>query len=148
MNVLAGLAMAGLVGAAVVMAAVRLAPVDPAAWHRPIAEVPGEAAAAGPILVPVEKGALAFWPATAAPPEQMLADLAAFAATQPRTRNIAGAVEEGRLTWMQRSAFWGFPDFITAETTATGVRLWSRQRDGRGDFGVNLARLSLWLQGR
>lgn len=147
MKLLAGFAIAGVLAAAV-MAAVRLAPVDPAAWHRPIAEVPGEVGAVTEILVRVEKGALAFWPATTAPPEQMLADLAAFAATQPRTREIAGSVAEGRITWVQRSVFWGFPDFITAETTATGVRLWSRQRYGRRDFGVNLARLSLWLQGR
>lgn len=144
MKVVAGLAIAGLIAAAALMAAVRLAPVDPLKWHQPLAEVPGEATASGPILLRLPEGALAFWPAGAISPDGALAKLDAFAATQPRTQKIAGSLAEGRITWMQRSWFWGFPDFITAETTAAGLRLWSRQRDGRGDFGVNAARLSLW----
>jgi len=147
MKLLAGFAIAGVLAAAV-MATVRLAPVDPAAWHQPIGAVPGENGATGPVFVQQERGAFAFLPATTATPEHLLADLAAFAATQPRTREIAGAVREGRITWMQRSVFWGFPDFITADTTPNGIRLWSRQRDGRRDFGVNMARLTLWLAAR
>lgn len=148
MNLLTGLAVAGVLAVAAVMAAVRLAPVDPAAWHRPVAEIPGEAGATAPVFVQKKQGAFAFWPATSATPDAMLATLGGVAAAQPRTHEIAGSVAEGRITWIARSRFWGFPDFITAETTGRGVRLWSRQRDGRGDFGVNLARLRLWLAGK
>ena len=150
MRGIVGIALVGLVGAAALMAVVRLVPLDPAVWHQPVPEVPGEVrgevAASGPVLVSTSRGALAYWPAGKTAPGRLLADVARFAATQPRTRLLAGSVAEGRISWVQRSAFWGFPDVITAETTGAGLRLWSRQRDGRSDFGVNAARLALWLR--
>ena len=43
----------------------------------------------------------------------------------------------------------GFPDYITAEASQSGdgarLDIFSRQRFGRGDWGVNAARLRVWL---
>jgi uncharacterized protein (DUF1499 family) len=58
---------------------------------------------------------------------------------------LAGSVEEGRMTWVARSALWGFPDYITAEAGPKGLAVWSRLRFGRSDLGVNRARLEDWL---
>jgi uncharacterized protein (DUF1499 family) len=78
-------------------------------------------------------------------PEAALARLAERAATLPRVRLLAGSPAEGRMTWVARSAFWGFPDYITAEIGPSGLRLWSRQRFGSADLGVNRARLADWI---
>lgn len=113
---------------------VRLAPDDPARWHVP---VPQGAA----------KGAHTHLASPA--PAEMLARLAAVAEATPRTRRLAGSVDEGRITWVVRSALWGFPDYVTAETVdaggVQGVNVWSRQRYGSGDAGVNARRLRDWV---
>lgn len=132
------LLLAGVVGFALW---VRLAPDDVARWHVALALVPGEEA--GPVLRGMTGGAIAFLPA--ADPAEALARLARVAAAAPRTRLLAGSAEEGRMTWVARSALWGFPDYVTAEVAPGGLRLWSRLRYGRGDMGVNLARLQDWL---
>jgi hypothetical protein len=53
------------------------------------------------------------------------------------------------ITWVTRSAVLGFPDYTTAaaraEGSATALALHARLRFGRGDFGVNAARLRHWL---
>ena len=90
--------------------------------------------------------------------QEVLAQLDAVAMATPRTTRIAGSPEEDRITWQVRSAFWGFPDYVTAEveqrasigttfSEGPGVMLHivSRQRFGSGDHGVNAARLTSWL---
>ncbi|NEY89269.1 DUF1499 domain-containing protein [Tabrizicola oligotrophica] len=134
------LLLAGLFGLA---AYVRLAPDDPARWHVALAEIAGEAEAVSPVIRQVPGGAVAFLPA--ADPAAALARLAEVAEASPRTRRLAGSLDEGRITWIARSQLIGFPDYISAETTDRGLRIWSRQRYGRGDLGVNLRRLTDWL---
>ena len=123
---------------------VRLAPSDPARWHvspTPAAQPDctvqqGEGDARATCLLP-------------AAPSEALARLDAIAMATPRTTRLAGSPEEGRITWITRSALWGFPDYTTAEATpdATGSRLTlhARLRFGRSDMGVNAARLRDWL---
>ena len=123
---------------------VRLAPSDPARWHvspTPAAQPDctvqqGEGDARATCLLP-------------AAPSEALARLDAIAMATPRTTRLAGSPEEGRITWITRSALWGFPDYTTAEATpdATGTRLTlhARLRFGRSDMGVNAARLRDWL---
>lgn len=131
------------------MAYIRLAPSDPALWHQPLAT--GEPARPGPcadqvILVPQGARASCLLPLA---PAQVLERLEATALTSARTQHLAGSPAEGRITWVARSFLMGFPDYITAETRPTpeGTRLdiFSRQRFGRKDFGVNAARLKDWL---
>jgi uncharacterized protein (DUF1499 family) len=76
----------------------------------------------------------------------MLARLAAIAEATPRTRLLAGSVASGRITWITRSAVFGFPDYTTAGLAAgPKLCLHARLRFGRDDFGVNEARLRRWI---
>ena len=128
---------------------VRLAPEDAAAWHVGVATP--DPASPGPCtgkVTIVPKGARATCLASGTPSE-VLARLDATAITSARTIRLAGTPEEGRITWVARSFLMGYPDYVTAEasTTPAGTRLdiFSRQRFGEGDMGVNAARLKDWL---
>lgn len=128
------------------LAYVRLAPSDPARWHidpapptpLPQGEVVAEPGAARAVL---DLGDM--------PPEQALARLDAIALASARTTRLAGSPQEGRITWITRSAVFGFPDYTTAAAvrtgTSTSVRIYARLRFGSEDFGVNAARLKDWL---
>ena len=144
-----GLIFALFIGFLALAAVIRLAPSDPAVWNVPVAD--GTAAIPGPCagqVRQVAKGARAtcLLPGT---PAQVLARLDAIALAAPRTQALAGRPDQGRITWVARTLIMGFPDYITAEATRTadGTRLdlYSRQRYGNGDWGVNAARLKVWL---
>lgn len=118
------------------MVYVRLAPSDPARWH----VAPSGATSGGERRSVTLDGTM---------PQEALARLDAIALATPRTTRLAGSPEEGRITWITRSAVFGFPDYTTAaahsEGTATVLDLHARQRFGRSDLGVNSARLDAWL---
>lgn len=132
----------GLIAAALLLAAgfawVNLAQADPARWHID----PTSGATTGR---PNEARATVE---TGLPPAEALAALASAAGAEPRTRVLAGAPEEGLVTFEQRSRLVGFPDYVSvrAEPAGQGARvtLWSRSRYGYGDMGVNRARLERW----
>jgi uncharacterized protein (DUF1499 family) len=126
---------------------VRYAPVVAAEWNVPVAAaapaVPG--ACIDQIkLVPQGARATCLLPGT---PAQALAKLDAIALATPRTKGLVAT--DLLTTWESRSQLMGFPDYITAEVAAApeGTRLdiFSRQRFGGGDMGVNAARLKAWL---
>ena len=123
---------------------VRLAPSDPARWH----VSPAPAAQADCTVEQGEGDARATCRLPLAPAEA-LARLDAVAMATPRTTRLAGSAEAGRITWITRSALWGFPDYTTAEAKADGtgslLTVHARLRFGRGDMGVNGARLRDWL---
>ena len=125
---------------------VRLAPIDAEAWHvDPLAaDPPG---ASGWLVRP--QGGDAAGPVFAATPEALLLRLDAVARAAPRTRRIAGRPEEGRMTYLTRSRFWGFPDFttVTALPVPDGAApvLLARARFGHSDLGVNRARIEDWI---
>lgn len=125
---------------------VRLAPHDTARWH--VDPLAAAAPARGGWLVRPE-GGNAPAPVLAASPEEVLAALAAIAADTPRTRMLAGSVQEGRITWVTRSALWGFPDYTTATAVAVpggaAPVILARLRFGADDLGVNRARVEDWL---
>ena len=63
---------------------------------------------------------------------------------------VAGSVEEGWITYVQRSAILRVPDYITIkyiplEGGASTFIIWSRSRFGHGDMGVNKERIDGWL---
>lgn len=128
----------GLLAALVVFAGyVRLAPSDPARWHvAPHSDGPWG------VVVPAEGSATLRLESTAA--RDLLARLDAVALATPRTTRLSGSVDEGRITWVTRSALWGFPDYTTAEARPDGLYILARLRFGRGDMGVNAARLETW----
>ncbi|MCV2864279.1 DUF1499 domain-containing protein [Albidovulum sediminicola] len=127
------------------MAYVRLAPSDPARWH---IDPVGTDTPAGRVLA-VPGGARAVVRFANTTPATLLGQLDAIALSAPRTRRLAGSAAEGRITWVTRSALFGFPDYTTAaaraEGAATRLDLFARQRFGRNDLGVNAARLLEWL---
>jgi len=83
------------------------------------------------------------------PSIELLAALDAVALGEPRVEVVAGGIEAGKITYVQRSAIIGFPDYISVSTIETtngnGLILWSRSRYGYSDLGVNRARLERWL---
>lgn len=138
------LALLALAGAGIGM---RLVASDVAEWHigpsdatRPdtpndfLAATPGFTAAEPDLALPPAEDAVGF-----------LAALDRVAMAEPRTERLAGSPDEGRITWVQRSAIMGFPDYVTAEAGPEGRAVWSRARFGRSDFGVNRARVERWL---
>jgi uncharacterized protein (DUF1499 family) len=76
--------------------------------------------------------------------------LDAIALAEPRTRRLAGGAAEGRITYESRSLLWGFPDYTTVAVVREGGAsvpvLLGRARFGRGDLGVNRARIERWLK--
>lgn len=127
----------GLVAVAVVGFGlyVRLAPSDPAQWHRMPQDVTSR---------DLPNGAMRVIPATGAAPLQRLDDI--IRAT-PRTRVLAGSVEAGMITYVTRSAFWHFPDYTTVRQDGERIEVYGRLRFGQSDLGVNAARIDGWLAG-
>ena len=74
-----------------------------------------------------------------------MARIDAIARATPRTTVLAGSVAEGRITYVTRSRLWGFPDYTTVERSGDRITLFGRLRFGRGDMGVNRARIEGWL---
>ena len=126
------------------MAFIRLAPTNPALWHIALDPRPAIIATPSPDKVTAVKTG-GYVDLTSTDPTQTLAKLDSIALAFPRTTRVAGSAETGRITWVSRSLFWGFPDFTTAESTPEGVTVFARQRFGAGDWGVNAARLTAWL---
>jgi uncharacterized protein (DUF1499 family) len=138
----------GLVG----LLLVRTAGHDPALWHVDPADTVGTdrpndalAAPAGTTRVEVD----IVLPFVTPPSAELLAALDAVARAEPRVEVLAGDVGTGQITYVQRSAVIGFPDYISVSTVETSAGssliLWSRSRYGHYDFGVNRARLERWL---
>ena len=129
------------------MAWIRLAPADAARWH--VVPVPPEISDTNGQIIAEEGGARAALTVAERSPEDVLARLDAIALQTPRTMRLDGSPEDGLITWVTRSAVFGFPDYSTAaarsEGPATVLTLHARLRFGRSDLGVNAARLRDWL---
>ncbi|MEM6487122.1 MAG: DUF1499 domain-containing protein [Pseudomonadota bacterium] len=97
------------------------------------------AAPAGTTVAAPDRGLQAADPAAA------LAALDRVAQAAPRTAVIAGSVAEGFVTYVQTSALFGFPDYISVKRVEGGLAVWSRSRYGYSDLGVNKARVTEWL---
>ena len=63
----------------------------------------------------------------------------------PRTELLAGSVSDGRVTYVTRSKWMGFPDYTTLQLNDGSVELYARSRFGQSDMGVNKARVEGWL---
>ncbi len=125
------------------LAYIRLASSDPADWHvDPIAAPdPG----AGGVLMKPGPDART-WPAE---PRALLAAFDRIALAAPRTMRLAGSPGTGHVTYIARSKWLGFPDYVSVRAVPAegGAQLavYSRLRFGQGDMGVNAARLDRWL---
>lgn len=139
-----------VVAAAAGMTWVRLAPDDPAFWHvDPLSGAstgrPNEAR----ILPPGAPGEGIASPVFAMTPEALLRRFDAAAMADARVTRLAGGPEALFATYVQRSAIFGWPDYISARAVeaegGAALAVWSRSRYGYSDMGVNRARLERWL---
>jgi hypothetical protein len=130
-----------LIAVAALAAYIRLAPSDLARWHIALHPRPADIAAPSPQMAVLRGGAYIDLPVT----DGLLARLDTIIMATPRTVRLAGSVDSGRMTWITRSALWGFPDYTTAEVGPQGLTIYSRLRFGGSDMGVNGARLAGWI---
>lgn len=118
---------------AMVIGFIRLAPSDPALWHKMPRYAKDE----------VFPGAV-FRIVPAGP--DGLAQFNEAALATPRTKVLNGTVPAGMVTYVTRSLVFGFPDYTTAQQDGDVLKVFGRSRFGRRDFGVNRARVDAWLQ--
>jgi uncharacterized protein (DUF1499 family) len=128
----------GLIWVAVIVLAglagyVRLAPSDPARWHV-LRDHVGDKDFEGGAIREIEGD------------RATLGQLDKIARSWPRTRVLSGSVDEEMVTYITRTALWGFPDYTTVSLQDGKVSLYARLRFGRRDFGVNRARIEAWLE--
>lgn len=128
------------------LAWIRFAPIDRDQWHTDPADTdePGQA---GIRLIGRDA------PRYPADPETVLATIKDIALADDRTRLLEGGVDEGMMTFVARSKFFGFADFVTVKAVSEGrltkMAIASRARASRiggNDWGVNAARVDRWLQ--
>lgn len=129
---------------------VRLAPDDPALWHvDPLSGAstgrPNEAR----ILPPGAAGEGIASPVFAMTPEALMRRFDAAALADARVTRLAGAPEALFATYVQRSAIFGWPDYVSVRVVeaegGAALAVWSRSRYGYSDMGVNRARVERWL---
>lgn len=116
---------------------IRLAPTDPAKWHKSVnVDGPGDRA---------ELGSFSAARTITAPPATALAAVKQVADATDRTKLIAGSVAEGMMTFQTRSRVLGFPDYTTVAIDGDLLVMYARLRFGNADHGVNQARIQQWL---
>lgn len=131
----------GIAIAALFLGYIRLAPSNPARWHIALSPRPPFLGTPSAQVTALTGGAYADVQASPG----ILQILDDIALATPRTRRLAGSVGEGHITWITRSALFGFPDYTTAQLHADQITLYARLRFGSADMGVNAARLTTWL---
>ena len=70
---------------------------------------------------------------------------------EPRLEQVEAHAAQGTLRYVQRSKVMGFPDTINVRVVPTvnggsAVLIYSRSQIGKGDMGVNLARVKRWSE--
>ncbi len=122
-------ALALLIAVIGILAVIRLAPSEPIRWHQMPGSITNRDFASGAM-------------------RRVEGDLAAMDAIireTPRTRVLAGSVEQGMVTYVTRSRVFGFPDYTTVRQDGDMLEIYGRLRFGRSDLGVNAARIDGWL---
>ncbi|SFT76537.1 Protein of unknown function [Sedimentitalea nanhaiensis] len=117
---------------AVLLGYVRLAPSDPETWHV-MPQTSGDKDF-GNGVIRVVSGA-----------PDGLERLDGIVMQSPRTTRLAGSTGAGMLTYVTRSALFGFPDYTTVQQDAETVTIYARARFGRSDMGVNRDRVQGWI---
>ena len=114
------------------LAWIRLAPSEPSVWHVD-PQVTADQDLAGGVRRRIDGG------------EGTLQALHQIILEEPRTEVLAGNVDEGRITYITRSKWMGFPDYTTVQLVDDHVELYARLRFGQSDMGVNKTRVEGWL---
>lgn len=134
-----------LLAVVVMLAYVRLAPSNRDTWHiDPSTATPQ----VGHFIVRPEGGDMAS-PVLSGSQLEVLTRFDAVALQEPRTQRLAGSPEDGKITYITRSLYFGFPDYTTVQATpvdgGTALIIHARLRFGRSDLGVNEARVTRWI---
>ena len=123
---------------------VRLAPSDPVVWHVDPLTVAKPATPNAWLLREGDGDAPPL--ALPLPPDQAAERVAEVALATPRTNVLAG--QGDWVTYVTRSALWGFPDYTSVRVLpvdgGSQVVIFARSRFGKGDMGVNRARVEDW----
>ncbi len=127
------------------LAFIRLAPSDPARWHKQakpfgIEEIRSDQSYVWRELVEGNG-------------TEKLRALDAVAMKTPRTKRMAGSLEDGQITYITRSKVFGFPDYTTIgvydglieNPDQYYLEINARLRFGSLDLGVNAKRVKGWL---
>ena len=130
-----------LLALGVVMAYIRYTPSSPADWHLDPRAVPKPKSPNHWLVRPVGGDARPpFWAIDAVTLAQAF-DRAALAL--PRTDRLAGDVGAGHMTYIRRTPWMGFPDFMSVRVHAAeggaSVAIFARSRFGHSDLGYNRA---------
>jgi uncharacterized protein (DUF1499 family) len=64
---------------------------------------------------------------------------------------VSGSPEDGLVTYVQSSALFAFPDYISVKfieinSDTSTLAVFSRSRLGKNDLGVNKKRITAWLK--
>lgn len=84
------------------------------------------------------------------PVAELAAAFDAVAMADDRVEVLAGSATDGFVTYVQRSAVFAFPDYVSVtfadvETGGSSLAIFSRARYGRSDLGVNQKRVERWV---
>ncbi len=74
-----------------------------------------------------------------------LARLDAIIQSTKRTSVLAGSIEDEMITYITRSAVFGFPDYTTVRQDGMQLMIYGRLRMGYSDLGVNARRIDGWI---
>ncbi len=137
-----------VVGAAI---AIRLQGDDPAEWHldpltAPTPSTPNSYRVA-PAGADIDRNADA--PVFSVPVSELAAAFDAVALGDDRVEVLAGSAADGFVTYIQRSALFAFPDYVSVRFVevdgGSSLAVFSRSRYGKSDLGVNEKRVTKWL---
>ena len=131
---------------------VRRAELEPEAWHvdpltAPKPDTPNSYhVAPASAEVPIDDEAPTYTVAV----QELASQFDGVALAAPRTEAVAGSAADGHVTYVQRSALWGFPDYVSVRFIDDGaggstLAVFSRSRFGKSDLGVNKKRVTAWL---
>jgi uncharacterized protein (DUF1499 family) len=131
--------------------AMRFVTDDPAEWHvdpltAPTPSTPNSYRVA-PVDADIDRNADA--PTFTLSAAELATAFDRIALADARTEVLAGSADEGFVTYVQRSAFFAFPDYISVRFIDTDagstLAVFSRSRFGQSDLGVNKKRVTRWL---
>ncbi len=140
-----------------VSAGIRLAPNDSAKWHQDPLTVQAPDSPNWFRLTPAGSGVAAdaerddTSPTFDVPASELAAAFDEVATGDHRVILLAGSAAEGYVTYVQRSALMGYPDYVSVrfveiDEAHSALAVFSRARYGSGDLGVNEKRVRRWVR--
>lgn len=128
---------------------VRVAKDDPVVWHIDPTDVVKGGKPNQYLLLPT--GDKSKSPVFAISATELASAFDNMALAQPRVIRLAGNVDNLWITYVQRSGWMRFPDYISVKFIdnpdgTASLAIYSRSRFGRSDLGVNRARIKMWIK--